>query len=133
MNTRLVDTDLPISIIVSLKNAGIETLEQLACKSKKELLEIPLIGTSAVSKIKTYLATENTQPTTREMLGGVIQDINISRIAAQLGKSPAWLYHKLDGVSSNGKNDCLTDKEREQLRDTLYNLANRIQAAADNI
>ena len=79
---------------------------------------VMLISTSAVSKIKTYLATKNTQPTAREILGDVIQDINVSRIAAQLGKS---------------SDDSLTDKEREQLRDTLYNLANRIQAAADNI
>ncbi len=45
-------------------------------------------------------------------------------------KSASWLYHKLDGIDSKGG---FTEEEAEQLKRALYDLSDRIRAAADKI
>lgn len=47
--------------------------------------------------------------------------------------SASWLYHKLDGIDSNGGVGGFTDAEKEQLRGALVDLSDRIRRAADNI
>ena len=49
------------------------------------------------------------------------------------GKSPSWLYHKLDGIDGNGGAGGFTDQEKEQLKGALYDIAERIRRAADNL
>lgn len=45
-------------------------------------------------------------------------------------RSSSWIYHKLDGIDSqNG----FTPAEAKQLHDALYDLSDRIRAAADKI
>lgn len=45
-------------------------------------------------------------------------------------KSSSWLYHKLDGIDSNGG---FTPDEARQLKQALYDISDRIRRAADTI
>ena len=45
-------------------------------------------------------------------------------------KSASWIYHKLDGIDSNGG---FTEAEAKQLHEALYDLSNRLGVAADKI
>lgn len=45
-------------------------------------------------------------------------------------KSSSWLYHKLDGIDSNGG---FTPEEARQLQQALYDISDRIRRAADQI
>ncbi len=45
-------------------------------------------------------------------------------------KSSSWLYHKLDGIDSNGG---FTPDETRQLQLALYDISDRIRRAADQI
>lgn len=49
------------------------------------------------------------------------------------GKSSGWLYHKMDGIDGNGGKGDFTPDEAKQLQAALYDLSDRIRAAADNI
>lgn len=66
----------------------------------------------------------------KAQLQDVILDITWSKITGRyFGKSPSWLYNKLNGV--NG--DSLSYAERLQLRNALYDFTERIRKAADSI
>ena len=45
-------------------------------------------------------------------------------------KSSSWLYHKLDGIDSNGG---FTPEEARQLQQALYDISDRIRHAAEQI
>lgn len=50
------------------------------------------------------------------------------------GKSSSWLYHKLDGIKSDGTpGGGFSEKERIQLKEALEDLAARINAAASKL
>lgn len=49
------------------------------------------------------------------------------------GKSSSWLYHKMDGIDGNGGEGGFSPEEARQLKRALYDLAHRIQLAADSI
>mgnify|MGYP004456897619 CR=1 FL=1 len=49
------------------------------------------------------------------------------------GKSASWLYHKLDGIDGNGGKGGFSEAEAKQLHDALYDISDRIRAAADKI
>ena len=50
------------------------------------------------------------------------------------GKSSSWLYHKLNGVKSDGsKGGGFSPAETEQLRSALNDLADRINRAASEL
>lgn len=49
------------------------------------------------------------------------------------GKSSGWLYHKMDGIDGNGGKGDFTPDEAKQLQAALYDLSDRIRAAADKI
>ena len=44
-----------------------------------------------------------------------------------------WLYHMLDGVDDKGNLREFTVEELQQLKQALYDLADRIRRAADNL
>lgn len=69
----------------------------------------------------------------KSLLSDIILDINLSRLSKRyFGKSSSWLYHKFDGT--DGKVDTtFTNEELKQLKDSLYDLADRIRTAADKI
>lgn len=49
------------------------------------------------------------------------------------GKSSSWFYHKMDGIDGNGGVGGFTPTEAETMRNALYDLSERIKAAADKI
>lgn len=49
------------------------------------------------------------------------------------GKSSSWLYHKMDGIDGNGGVGGFSESEAKMMRTALYDLSNRIRAAADKI
>ena len=68
-----------------------------------------------------------------------LQDILVSISWRELarkyfGKSSSWLYHKLDGIKSDGtQGGGFTEAERTQLKEALNDLADRIKAAAQKL
>ena len=68
-----------------------------------------------------------------------LQDILVSiswrEVARRyFGKSSSWLYHKLDGLKSDGSNGGgFTEAERIILKESLNDLADRIKEAAKKL
>ena len=58
-------------------------------------------------------------------------DISWAKISKKyFGKSPSWIYHKIDGIDGNGNIDGFSDAEKEQFCGALLDLAERIRKAA---
>lgn len=67
-------------------------------------------------------------------MSDILVAISWSEIAkTYFGKSSSWLYHKLDGIDGNGKEDGFTPDEAMQLKEALCDLSDRIRRAADSI
>ena len=74
------------------------------------------------------------QPTMKVRLQDILLSITWRDIARRyFGKSSSWLYHKLDGIDGNGGKSDSTPDEAQQLKSALYDLSDRIRAAADCI
>jgi hypothetical protein len=70
----------------------------------------------------------------KKQLADIYMKITWREIALDyFGKSPSWLYHKLDGIDGNGGEGGFTPEEAEQMRGALIDLSNRIRRAAENI
>ena len=70
----------------------------------------------------------------KAVLSDVLMSIAWRDIArTYFGKSSSWLYHKMDGVGSNGTPGGFTEEEIKQLQDALYDLSDRIRAAAQKL
>lgn len=48
-------------------------------------------------------------------------------------KSSSWFYHKLNGIDGNGGTGGFNAEEVERLRNSLFDLSDRIRRAAENI
>ncbi len=79
---------------------------------------------------------------TKELLSDArmkLQDILVAISWRELarsyfGKSSSWLYHKLDGIKSDGtQGGGFTEAERVKLKEALEDLANRIHTAASQL
>lgn len=74
------------------------------------------------------------QATMKVRLNDILLSITWRDIARRyFGKSSSWLYHKMDGINGNGGKDEFTPDEAKQLQAALYDLSDRIRAAADKI
>ena len=74
------------------------------------------------------------QTTMKVKLNDILLSITWMDIARRyFGKSSSWLYHKMDGINGNGGKDEFTSDEVKQLQAALYDLSDRIRAAADTI
>ena len=74
------------------------------------------------------------QTTMKVKLNDILLSITWMDIARRyFGKSSSWLYHKMDGINGNGGKDEFTSDEAKQLQAALYDLSDRIRAAADTI
>lgn len=74
------------------------------------------------------------QTTMKVKLNDILLSITWRDIARRyFGKSSSWLYHKMDGINGNGGKDEFTSDEVKQLQAALYDLSDRIRAAADTI
>lgn len=74
--------------------------------------------------------------TVKQKLEDIYLDLNIRRFAQRyFNKSGGWLYHKFDqvDVNKNGHPDDFTPEQVQQLREGLYDLAERIKRAADKL
>ena len=70
----------------------------------------------------------------RQRLNDILIDISWGQIAKKyFGKSPSWLYHKLDGIDGNGGEGRFSDTELEQFKGALCDLADRIRRVADSL
>ncbi len=78
--------------------------------------------------------TNSGQTTMKMRLSDILLSITWRDIAHRyFGKSSSWLYHKMDGINGNGGKDEFTTDEAKQLQAALYDLSDRIRAAADTI
>ena len=78
--------------------------------------------------------TNNAQTTMKMRLHDILLSITWRDIAHRyFGKSSSWLYHKMDGINGNGGKDEFSPDEAKQLQAALYDLSDRIRAAADTI
>lgn len=71
-------------------------------------------------------------PAAKQLLSDILIEISWREIARRyFGKSSSWLYHKLNGVKSDGTpGGGFTPAETEQLKAALTDLSERIKAAA---
>ena len=75
-----------------------------------------------------------TVKTVKQQLSDIMLDISWAKIAQKyFGKSSSWMYHKLDGIDGNGNKSDFTYSERVQLRNALFDFAERIRNSAQSI
>lgn len=71
--------------------------------------------------------------TARQVLADVYEEVNWAYLAKNyFGKSRSWLYHKFSGMN-NGVADDFSDVDRNTLKSALYDIASRVNAAADRL
>ena len=72
--------------------------------------------------------------TVSTQLSDIRLDITWSKIARRyFDKSASWMYNKLNGIDGNGNEGEFTPREKQQLREALYDFADRVRKAADGI
>ncbi len=70
----------------------------------------------------------------RQKLSDILIDVSWGQIAKKyFGKSPSWLYHKLDGIDGNGGTGQFSEAELQQFKGALCDLADRIRRVADSL
>jgi hypothetical protein len=71
--------------------------------------------------------------TVRQVLADVYEEVNWAYLAKNyFGKSRSWLYHKFRGMN-NGVVDDFSDVDREKLKSSLLDIAERITIAANKL
>ena len=80
-------------------------------------------------------ADKNIMTDARQKLDDILVEISWREIAhTYFGKSSSWLYHKLNGVRSDGSpGGGFTPSEAERLRASLLDLSARIATAANSL
>ncbi len=80
-------------------------------------------------------ADKNIISDARQKLDDILVEISWREIAhTYFGKSSSWLYHKLNGVRSDGSpGGGFSPQEAEKLRDSLLDLSSRIATAAKSL
>ena len=70
----------------------------------------------------------------KKRLSSIYMKITWREIAQEyFGKSPSWLYHKLDGIDGNGGRGGFTQEELLILKGALLDLSNKIRQAAEEL
>lgn len=71
----------------------------------------------------------------KSRLSDILIEISWREVAhTYFGKSCSWLYHKLNGVKSDGTpGGGFSDSEAVQLKEALIDLSKRIEVAANNL
>lgn len=70
----------------------------------------------------------------KQKLSDILVAISWREIArSYFGKSSSWLYHKLDAIDGNGGVGGFTPSEKEQLKEALNDLSQRITTCANNL
>ncbi len=83
----------------------------------------------------TKVQKENLVSDAKKRLDDILVAISWREIArTYFGKSSSWLYHKLDGIKSDGtQGGGFTPEETQKLKSALSDLANRINIAASQL
>jgi hypothetical protein len=67
----------------------------------------------------------------KQQLDDILLDITWSKISSRyFGKSPSWIYHKIDGIDGNGQPNGFSEEEKENFRGALFDLSDRIRKVA---
>lgn len=70
----------------------------------------------------------------RTILSDILTEVNWGELSRQyFGRSASWFYQKNNGLVVNGKPQAFSDEEKEQLRNSLIDLSERIKKAAKKI
>lgn len=70
----------------------------------------------------------------KKQLADIYMKITWREIALDyFGKSPSWLYHKLDGIDGNGGRGGFTEDELVTLKEALIDLSRKLQSAAERL
>ncbi|MBP3202571.1 MAG: DUF5053 domain-containing protein [Bacteroidales bacterium] len=70
----------------------------------------------------------------KKRLSSIYMKITWREIAGEyFGKSPSWLYHKLDGIDGNGGKGGFTPEELLVLKGALTDLSDKIRLAAEQL
>ncbi|SCD21234.1 Hypothetical protein PSM36_2431 [Proteiniphilum saccharofermentans] len=71
---------------------------------------------------------------TREQLKDIALDITWAKIAQKyFDKSSSWIYNKINEIDGNGGKGGFTKDELQQLKNALYDFAERIRQTADRL
>ena len=93
----------------------------------------PLPITWDITKEIMEISVKQQKGTVRQVLADVYEEVNWAYLAKNyFGKSRSWFYHKFSGMN-NGVADDFSDIEREQLKNSLQDIAGRILQAADKL
>ena len=93
----------------------------------------PLPITWDITKEIMEISVKQQKGTVRQVLADGYEEVNWAYLAKNyFGKSRSWLYHKFSGMN-NGVADDFSDIEREQLKNSLQDIAGRILQAADKL
>lgn len=69
----------------------------------------------------------------RKVLHDVYEYVNWAYLAKNyFRKSRSWIYHKFDGVNNGYQND-FSEADKETLKNALYDIAEKVKAAADRL
>lgn len=70
----------------------------------------------------------------KQKLNDILNDISWARLSKRyFGRSSSWMYNKLNEIDGNGGVGGFTEDEKQQLKESLINFADRIQACADKL
>lgn len=71
---------------------------------------------------------------TRKAVSDILLSVKWAHISTHyFGKSRSWFSQKLNGYDGNNTESDFTEEEKEILRNSLYDLSDRIRKCADKI
>lgn len=72
--------------------------------------------------------------TTKKAVSDILLSVKWAHISTHyFGKSRSWFSQKLNGYDGNNTESDFTEEEKEILRNSLYDLSERIRTCADKI
>ena len=107
--------------------------DKVAMEMEKLKNKDPKAFTEALENLIKTTASRVEELTIAERMGEMTKMLSMAYIARNyFGKSRSWLYHKFSGTN-NGVPDDFSDVDREQLKSSLQDIAERIRQAADRL
>ena len=107
--------------------------DKVALEMEKLKNKDPKAFTEALENLIKTTASRVEELTIADRMGEMTKMLSMAYIARNyFGKSRSWLYHKFSGTN-NGAADDFSDVDRERLKSSLQDIAERIRQAADRI
>lgn len=74
------------------------------------------------------------QKTLKNTLSDILLSVKWAHISTHyFGRSRSWFSQRLNGYNGNNRESDFTEKERETLKNALYDLSERIRICADKV